>query len=377
MTTWDTKLVRHIERLSEWADENKSKVESYRSAASISVGLLLMFLGYQIGNSHFHLILDGIRTNGRIVEYERTVINPMDSTSTTFIPIVELQYKNQTIRFKDWKGSQSNSPKDVLVIYDLSQPSVAMIDRPIWNWMPWAPMFIGGLLLLLASIKNWLKFRLAITDTSQVVNTHGLPESKFLEQDDPLALKVSWEPANPGGANFKMQNMIVSENLIVLKKSSGAILFLMLFVVVGMLGLVVAGPSLILNGQIMFGLVLMFFGFVFGGIGLLFLTVIRNSTFDRVAGVYYLNKTLMKSEQTKPFFQGLLSDIHAIQLLSEQINSKSADGDSSNFTSYELNLVFKDGGRLNIMDHGREQDVEASAKQLGEFLSVPVWRNKK
>ena len=59
---------------------------------------------------------------------------------TAFMPIVEFKLGDRTIRFKDWMGSSVaaglNNP--VPVIYDSSEPSVAMIDRHVWNWIPWA-----------------------------------------------------------------------------------------------------------------------------------------------------------------------------------------------------------------------------------------------
>jgi hypothetical protein len=42
----------------------------------------------------------------------------------------------------------------VIVLYDPTNPSVAMIDRPVWNWIPWAPTFAVGLFLALAAIKG-------------------------------------------------------------------------------------------------------------------------------------------------------------------------------------------------------------------------------
>jgi hypothetical protein len=41
----------------------------------------------------------------------------------------------------------------VIVLYDPANPSLAMIDRPVWNWLPWAPIFALGLFLVLVAIK--------------------------------------------------------------------------------------------------------------------------------------------------------------------------------------------------------------------------------
>jgi hypothetical protein len=34
-----------------------------------------------------------------------------------------------------------------------------MIDRPVWNWIPWAPTFAVGFLLLLSAINGFFKSR--------------------------------------------------------------------------------------------------------------------------------------------------------------------------------------------------------------------------
>jgi len=81
---------------------------------------------------------------------------------TAFMPIVEFKLGARTIRFKGWMGSSVaaglNNP--VPVIYDSPAPSLAMIDRPVWNWIPWAPAFVLGLFLVLVAIKGWLLKRL-------------------------------------------------------------------------------------------------------------------------------------------------------------------------------------------------------------------------
>jgi Fe2+ transport system protein B len=40
---------------------------------------------------------------------------------------------------------------------------------------------------------------------------------------------------------------------------------------------------------------------------------------------------------------------------------------------YELNLVLKDGKRLNVMDHSRRAHIRSDAQRLGQFLKVPIW----
>ena len=71
-------------------------------------------------------------------------------------------------------------------------------------------------------------------------------------------------------------------------------------------------------------------------------------------------------EELKAFIK--LEDIHAIQLISEYIS-----GEKSSYYSYELNLVLKDAGRINVIDHGNDGVIINNAKILSRFLDVPVW----
>ena len=63
-----------------------------------------------------------------------------------------------------------------------------------------------------------------------------------------------------------------------------------------------------------------------------------------------------------------LETIHALQLISEWVSS-----DDGGYHSFELNLILKDGGRLNVVDHGGQDRIREDAKVLSDFLNVPVW----
>jgi hypothetical protein len=46
----------------------------------------------------------------------------------------------------------------VTVLYDPANPTLAMIDRPVYNWIPWGPTFAVGLFLVIVAIKGALRF---------------------------------------------------------------------------------------------------------------------------------------------------------------------------------------------------------------------------
>jgi hypothetical protein len=193
------------------------------------------------------------------------------------------------------------------------------------------------------------------------------------DTEDQVALKVSWEPAKSGGASFKAQKMTVSPNMITVENTVSAMLFALVFAIPGLLAAFIGIPYFLIKGQ-WTGVSIMFFLSVFGVVGVSLLKENKKFTFNKSTGVYYQGKeydTLNVSDRSR---QGQLSDIHAIQLLSERCHSHSPRG-SCVFTSYEMNLVFKDGERINVMDHGKGNDIYDSAKRLGRMLNVPVWKS--
>ena len=63
-----------------------------------------------------------------------------------------------------------------------------------------------------------------------------------------------------------------------------------------------------------------------------------------------------------------LQDFKAIQLIREWVQ-----GNKHSYDSYELNLVFGDGNRLNMTDHGDLQLIRSDADALGRYLDIPIW----
>jgi hypothetical protein len=143
--------------------ENKGKLFRYIWILQLLVGASLLFLGYVGGNGHFRLIRQGVRTPGRVVAHQqesfKSSSGTSSSTTTAFMPIVEFRAGGQVLRFKDWLGSPSigRLPDRVTVLYDPANPSIAMIDRPVMNWFPWAPIGAVGLFLVVIAIRGWVR----------------------------------------------------------------------------------------------------------------------------------------------------------------------------------------------------------------------------
>ena len=123
-------------------------------------GLFLIGLAYFMGAAHFHLIRAGIKAPGKIIGYKQKYFTSSSgsasSTTTGYMPIVEFQAGDHVVQFQDWLGTKiaGSANVSVVVLYDPVNPSVAMIDRPVWNWIPWAPIFVVGVFLVLVAIKG-------------------------------------------------------------------------------------------------------------------------------------------------------------------------------------------------------------------------------
>jgi len=144
--TSSQQLISGINELYQWLDGNRDKVLLYTRFAQIVAGLLFLLFGFYIGRDHLHLIRAGVRTEGIIVDYKwESFPGRMASDQKSgLMPIVKFQTRDTVVQFKDWKGSNAPLPNvRVVVLYDTANPSLAMIDRPVWNWIPGADDRLG------------------------------------------------------------------------------------------------------------------------------------------------------------------------------------------------------------------------------------------
>jgi Protein of unknown function (DUF3592) len=144
----------------------RNKAAVFRSLwiLQLLVGIFLLAVGYYMGRGHLDLIRAGARAPGQVVGHRQKqfVRSNWTSTSTTaFMPIVEFRAGSEVVRFTDWLGSSTTGrlPDRVTVLYDPATPSIAMIDRPVMNWIPWAPIAAVGGFLTLVGIGRMAKER--------------------------------------------------------------------------------------------------------------------------------------------------------------------------------------------------------------------------
>ena len=192
--------------------------------------------------------------------------------------------------------------------------------------------------------------------------------------DDPVALQTEWTPAHPGGMKMRTHQLVqVDPGRMEFRATTGALLFasMTLMAGIGALGFllfILSGGQDADDGlKYIFGplIALVLLGF---GVALL-MSFLKPVVFDQELGAFWKGRTAPDQTFNRLSLENYaeLKEIHAIQLLSEIVPSKSS------FISYELNLILNDGKRFNVIDHGDKAKIIEDAGTLAAFLDVPVW----
>lgn len=189
----------------------------------------------------------------------------------------------------------------------------------------------------------------------------------------PLAEKTDWFPLKKGGSNFGTHYLDTSQrDRLVFKLSKGGLAFISVFAVVGVLGLIIPVVFFFYeeNKEWTFLLLALLFGGVFSAASLfMYKMMAKPRVFDTFYKEYYSGKTkphdLIKDEKN-PLIS--FRDIVALQIIKEYVKS-----DKSSYYSYELNLVLKDASRVNVVDHGKINQMREDAKKLSMHIGVPLW----
>jgi hypothetical protein len=191
---------------------------------------------------------------------------------------------------------------------------------------------------------------------------------------DPLALQTAWTPARRGGANFRTHRLaVVGPNRMEFRATIGAILFYLVFFLMGLGVFAAITVSWFSEAAVSFDLVMLvplLISLVFIVVGAyLFHTGTAPIVFEKARGVFWKGRKgpdeAIASRIADNFIR--LDQVHAIQLIAEYISGKNS------YYSYELNLVMKDGKRITVVDHGNRTGIRDDAKTLAMFLGKPLW----
>ena len=177
--------------------------------------------------------------------------------------------------------------------------------------------------------------------------------------DDPVADCISWHPISKESGFKTRQIAFHDEAEVVVSASSGGLLLCLFFFGLG--AFVLVGG--LFAGDNLFELIF------FTGAGSMFITlgyvlyrrVTKPLVFDRDKdSIYYEG-----DDSTSPT---RISSVHAIQII--PVDNQSPYG---GWHSFEINLVLKNGERINVLNHGKKEGIDHDTQILEEFLRVPVW----
>lgn len=196
--------------------------------------------------------------------------------------------------------------------------------------------------------------------------------SKF---NDDIAIKTEWFPLKRGGSNFGTHKLKqVDYNRIEFKSTLGAKIFSFIFLTVGVgIPVFLGVDNFKLYGSFFRSefLFIVLFGLIFFAAGSwMYYSFSKPVIFDKTKGMFWKGWKAPKrylSEGNKDS-SSRISNIYALQIIPELVRS-----DNNNYLSYELNLVLKDGSRMNVVDHGDLGRLRDDSKILSEFLGVSIW----
>ena len=188
-------------------------------------------------------------------------------------------------------------------------------------------------------------------------------------------MQTQWTPLKGGGASFMTHKLIeVNSYRVEFRASLGAKLFYLVFLLVGIGVTVATAKPLFSSGGFSFNIdtiLPLLIGLVFaivGGSLLYFGTA--PIVFDKQSGFFWKGRKaprlVFKRETIKYFAE--LHELHSLQLVSEYCSGK-----KSSYYSYELNLILKNGKRINVVDHGNLEKLREDSSTLSSFLDKPVW----
>ncbi len=197
------------------------------------------------------------------------------------------------------------------------------------------------------------------------------------ELGDPVAMQTDWIPAKSSGAGFRTHKLVESNsNRLEFRASTGAMLFYLFFLVMGVLVLIGFFCIISFGGAPVNWRTLCLMGaglaFTTGGACMLYFGT-APIVFDRRRGFFWKGRKnpdhVFDKGTLKHFAK--LEKVYALQIISEYV---SRGRGNHSYTSYELNLVLEDGKRITVIDHGNKDRLRKDADTLAAFLDKPVWK---
>ena len=193
--------------------------------------------------------------------------------------------------------------------------------------------------------------------------------------NDSIATKTNWYPMKLGGTNFQTHKLVtVNPNRLEFKATLLAKLFYSTFSFFGIIVLVDFYFSDFLINGLSFNkdtIMTLFVSFILIGVSsILFYFGTKPIIFDKNKGFFWKGwkepDKIFNKKDLKYFTK--LEQIHALQIISEYIHDR-----KNSYYSYELNIILKDGKRINIIDHSNLNILQNDASTISKFLNIPIW----
>lgn len=173
-----------------------------------------------------------------------------------------------------------------------------------------------------------------------------------------------WSPVASSSASYCTHRLVQNQNGYVFRPTTGHRIFPGLFLIFGVcsiyLGLFRGESSSTLFLPLVVGI-----PFVLVAIHLLFMQGVP--TFDIGERMYYkagrLREWMFRPDRRS------LDDIEGVQVLSYL--QRDSEGD---YTRFQLNIVFKDGKRVNVVAYRNGKKLAHDAQTLAVALGVPLWQ---
>jgi hypothetical protein len=192
-------------------------------------------------------------------------------------------------------------------------------------------------------------------------------------REDPVAKRTGWTAVNSRGTNMCTHRLKRLSNIrYEFKATATAYSSSGVYMAVGMCfggGMVLAGFREDIAGLLYAGAAI---GLIFFAFGLYYLRFFsKPCVFDKQDGRFWKDTPTAGSHR--------LDAIHALQIIGHTYDFSGLSDTSgigyvdTTYRSYELNLVFEDGNRINAVEHGKINILRRDAKSLSEFLGVPLW----
>lgn len=215
------------------------------------------------------------------------------------------------------------------------------------------------------------------TQNSESVNNQKGGQDTTNQTHDSVASLTSWTPLVRGGSNFATHTLNqVNNRRIEIKPSLGLYLFTFVFASFSLFFIFESKNQLLFYGDFPTNLgdaLNTFVPIIFLLVSAFMLIKLpQKIVFDGKRNLYwkgYKKPSRIIGRKKKRNTVVRFSEIQAIQLLSEWCDG----GDSSNYYSFELNLVLKDSNRINVIDHGNYSRIKFDANLISKFLKVPLW----